>query len=226
MAKAKQCSFFVRKRGRVSVALKSQGRKPMSPMGAKVMKFNVLAALLAVSVPGVAATPELPFTFVENQGQVQSPARVLGRGSGMQMEVSETWASLESGGKTVRIDFPQANPRPALKLEEKTGAVLNFLVGADSSRWRTNLAGFRAVRYADLWPGIDVVFRADGAHVNAEYHLRSGADAAAIRLQFGVPIISDADGGLKAMSEDGELALPAPQVFLENGAVSSRVPAS
>jgi hypothetical protein len=187
MAKAKQCPFFVWETGASVRCSQVSGQRTDESNGAKVMKLKVLATLLAVSGLAGAATPELPFTFVENQGQVQSPAHVLGRGPGMQMEMGETWVSMESGGKTVRIDFPQASPLVASKLEEKTGAVLNFLVGADSSRWRTNLAAFRAVRYANIWPGVDIVFRADGTHVNAEYHLRQGADAAAIRLQFSVP---------------------------------------
>src|SRR5262249_2057386 len=62
--------------------------------------------------------------------------------------------------------------------------------------------------------------------VTVEYDVGALADAVAIRLRFSQPLAAGALGGLTVTGKDGELALPAPEVFLESGAISSRIAAS
>ena len=84
----------------------------------------------------IAATPEMPFTIVENRGQAHSSARLVGRGPGILVEFSEQSVLLGTGDSSVRIDFLEANPGSTPEPEGNSGATINFLTGADSSQER------------------------------------------------------------------------------------------
>ena len=191
------------------------------------MKFLTFLALCAFAGEmRAAATPELPFTIVENRGQLRSSARFIGQGQGLKTEFDDQSILLEGGGTATRIDFPGINPGTRVVAEQESGATINYLLGTDSSRWKTNLPGFRAARYSNVWPGIDVVFRADGGHARAEFHLGAGSSAAAVRLHFDGSPSATPDGGLVIQTPGGEVSLPAPEVIAESGALAEHLRAS
>ena len=191
------------------------------------MKSCAFFALYACTgVIAAASSPELPFTIVENRGQMQSAARFVGQGPGFRAEFEDQSVLLEDGGGITRIDFPGVNPGTKVAAEQESGATINYLMGTDSSRWKTNLPAFRSARYANVWPGVDVVFYADGSHARAAFHLGAGSSAASIRLHFdGVPVATP-DGGLLIQTSAGEVSLPAPEVIAESGALAEPARAS
>src|SRR5260370_32043511 len=62
--------------------------------------------------------------------------------------------------------------------------------------------------------------------MNVEYHLGAGSAVGDIRLRFSAPVTARPGGELAVRTEGGEITVPAPEVFLESGALSSRAQAS
>ena len=190
------------------------------------MKSCALPALyVCTGVCLFAATPELPFSIVENRGQGASSARLIGQGPGVRMEFAAHDVLIQTNGAHARMEMLDSNPSAKLIMEEDTGATINYLVGADPALWKSNLKAFAAARYADVWPGVSLVFRAAASHVKAEYHLGAGAAPGAIRLRFAGTPSAAAGGGLSIQTATGEIAIPAPEVILESGAVAKTVKA-
>jgi len=54
----------------------------------------------------------------------------------------------------------------------------------EASQWKTGLRSFGRVVYADLWPGIDLVYRGDVNRLKYAFQVRPGADASLIRLRY------------------------------------------
>jgi hypothetical protein len=69
-------------------------------------------------------------------------------------------------------------------VNELSGKV-NYLLGRDSSRWRTNVPLYSKVEYADVYPGIGLVFHGNQRRLEFDFVLEPGADANAIRLGIG-----------------------------------------
>lgn len=72
------------------------------------------------------------------------------------------------------------------------------------------------VLYPNLWPGIDLRYRAtpDGI-AESVWRLQSGADASLIRLHYSHPLRLNADGSLSIIHETGTLDESAPKAWQE-----------
>src|SRR6266498_635741 len=129
----------------------------------------------------------LPLSFEANRGQMDSNVKFFSRGSGYSIFITpaEAVLSLSSGprqetkgpeaGKNIaalnppaspdgrqrsavlRMKLFGANPRPELTgLDELPGKV-NYFMGKDPKKWRTNISTYAKVRYSEVYPGIDLV---------------------------------------------------------------------
>src|SRR5262249_26493733 len=94
----------------------------------------------------------------------------------------------------------------------------NFFLGDDPGRWRRSAPTFGAVRYAGLYPGIDLVFRGAGGQLKSEWILHPGSDPAQIRVAYGGDstwLWLDDDEALPVAAGTGELVEAAPSVYQE-----------
>jgi hypothetical protein len=61
---------------------------------------------------------------------------------------------------------------------------VNYFLGNDPTKWRSNVPTFTAVRCRAIYPGIDLVVRAEGDAVRYDFEVAPGADPSRIRLAF------------------------------------------
>jgi Big-like domain-containing protein/beta-propeller repeat-containing protein len=86
--------------------------------------------------------------------------------------------------QTLGLQFVGARGEVAIEGREEDIAKVNYLIGNDSSRWRTGLSTYRQVVYRELWPGIDLLFRQADGRLKYEFQVRPGARVADIRLAY------------------------------------------
>ncbi len=82
-----------------------------------------------------------------------------------------------------RITFPGAR-----LVEPEARGLLpwrsNFFLGNDPSGWRTNVPSFQEILYPQLYPGIDLVYRASDSGVKYDFVVSPGGDPRDIALRF------------------------------------------
>src|SRR5262245_13328754 len=139
----------------------------------------------ATEATAQAAYGKLPLSFEANHGQTDSQVKFLSRGSGYTLFLTgaEAVLSLRAGDKETRrqedketkgirnsqskIPNPQssvlrmklvgANPSPqAAGLGELPGKS-NYFIGNDPKQWRTDIPTYGKVKFASVYPGVDVV---------------------------------------------------------------------
>lgn len=107
---------------------------------------------------------------------------------------------------------PAARAEPFGLLPGKT----NYLRGADPSQWRTGVPQYAGVRYANVYPGVDLIYHADSG---LEYDLRIAPRASPrkIAMEFtGAESVSlDRDGALIVRAGGGELRFARPRITQE-----------
>ena len=64
-----------------------------------------------------------------------------------------------------------ANPNPEIVAEDELPGKVNYFIGNDPAKWRTNVSTYRKVRYKDVYAGIDLVYY--GNQGQLEYDLLS-----------------------------------------------------
>src|SRR5437868_9944046 len=126
----------------------------------------------------------------------------------------------------VRLNLLGMNTRAELLPREELPGKVNYFVGSDPARWRTNVPTYRKVIHYNVYPGIDLVYRLDGKTLEFDFQVAPGADPGAIRLAAesnepqGVRssrIRRARDGDLVVRLGDGELRVRRPRVFQLSG---------
>lgn len=166
----------------------------------------------AGSGPAAAGIPQIPFAFAENRGQTDPQIRYTGTGPDFKAWFQDRSVILQRGSAVTKIDFGAGGPT-VITPEQPLGARANYIHGRDPRHWQMDLPLFGAIRYAGVWPGIELTYKADSGRVKAEYLVAPGADPGKILLHFdGDPVIQP-DGSLLVKSAGGDITEDKPVIF-------------
>ncbi len=102
----------------------------------------------------------------------------------------------DTAQSVVRMQLLGANPAPqGVGLKELPGKA-NYFRGNDPYKWRTNVSTYAKVKYAAVYPGVDLVYYGQSHQLEYDFVVAPGADPTAITLGFaGVDHIAvDAQG--------------------------------
>ena len=198
-----------------------------------------VAALLVgtVSVSAAAVTPDpptrarvsaaygrLPLSFEANAGQSSPGVLFLSRGPGYALFLTEDEAvlSLRGAGReeaVVRMEVAGGRRASRIVGLDPQATKSNYLLGNDPSRWHTGVPHFARVRYENVYPGVDLVFRGNQRQIEYDLTLAPGAEPGTVRLAFhGADSITlGARGELILHTAQGDLVQPPPVVYQEMG---------
>ena len=99
------------------------------------------------------------------------------------------------------------------RLEEPTGATMNFFIGRQEE-WRTGVPTYRRLVYPGVWDGIDLEYVGFVDRLEFRLVLQPGARPADIALATGAEALEiTPDGGLLANLGGARLALSPPRAF-------------
>jgi hypothetical protein len=159
---------------------------------------------------------KVPLSFEPNQGQSASGAQFLARGSGYTLLLSPERVTLE-----LKLRQQPASPSPNptqsdtvnMQLLGSTGAasgagleplpgVVNYFIGNDPGKWRTGIATYRKVNFAEVYPAIDLVFYGNQRQLEYDFIVKPGGEPASIAWSV--------SGARPHLGEDGSLELSAP----------------
>ncbi len=91
---------------------------------------------------------------------------------------------LSSREGVVRMEFEGGRPGVAVEGVERLAGYSNYLIGKDPKGWHVGVPLFGRVKYAGLYPGIDVVFYGNQRDLEYDIHVAALADPGKIRLRL------------------------------------------
>jgi hypothetical protein len=142
----------------------------------------------AAAPPIVESLHNLPLAFEKNSGQAPAATDFLARGPGYGVSLSRGNAhiSLRRGETTApaAIDLRLVGARKDLKPagRQTLPGKVNYFIGNDPSRWRTNIPAFARVEYSGVYPGVDLAYYGRQGRLEYDFIVAPGADPAAIRI--------------------------------------------
>ena len=199
-----------------------------------------LLAIAAISIGGaspLAAGPgtptqarvaeaygKLPLSFEANEGQVDKTVKFLSRGQGYTLFLTPAEAVLSLRGpqhETALVHMKMAGGQRAPRVVglDPQATKSNYFLGNDSRRWHTGVSHYARVRYEDVYPGIDLVYRGNQRQLEYDFVVAAGADPGRIRLAFqGVDALKiGAQGELVVHTAQGDLVQHPPVLYQEAG---------
>jgi uncharacterized repeat protein (TIGR01451 family) len=180
----------------------------------------------------------LPIVFEPNQGQANldpadARAKFVARGAGYSLFLGNQGAILslvqqhaKSGpaaalpvhANAIEMKLVGANASASVAAIEPLKGESNYLLGNDPAEWHTGVPQFARVRYAGVYPGIDLVFYGNQGRLEYDFQVAPGADPARAELEFnGAKAVSVEDGALVIKSDGDDVRLEAPRVYQEVG---------
>jgi len=161
-----------------------------------------------------AANSPLPLNFELNQGQTHERVKFLARSDGYVLFLTATEAVMALENPTthrkgkeihdardrshdfdankksrpprsiVRMKLQGANPAPQVEGLDQLETSSNYFTGADPAAWRTNVPSYARVRYAEVYPGIDLIYHGEQRRLEYDFVVAPGSDSDAIRVAF------------------------------------------
>jgi hypothetical protein len=166
----------------------------------------------------------LPLSFEANSGQADRSVKFLSRGSGYRLYLTGNEAVLTlrrnaatSSGPVDQLRMQLAGASTVTRPlgEEQLPGVANYFIGSDPAGWHTNIPTFAKVRYAGVYPGIDLVYYGNQRQLEYDFAVAPGASPGVIRLELSgaKQLHVAANGDLVFMLGNGTLAFQKPLVY-------------
>ncbi len=188
---------------------------------------------------------KLPLSFEENRGQTDARVKFLARGRGYTLFLTATDAvlKLQAHSSTpstkretprgilpvathsepekfsaVRMRLEGANPEASASGVDELHGKTNYFIGKDAGKWHRNIPTFAGVKFREIYPGIDLVYRGSEGRVEYDFAIAPGADPNRIKLRVdGADNLSLASNGdLIIKTADGDLVEKAPTIYQED----------
>jgi centrosomal CEP192-like protein/beta-propeller repeat-containing protein len=126
---------------------------------------------------------------------------------------------------SMRMQFAGSNPAAQLVGQDDSGAVSNYFIGSDASKWRQGVPRYNKVRVRNLYDGIDLLYYGKNSALEHDFIVAPGRDPAAINFSFGPgsSMKLDRDGALNVTSKGGTLRLLKPRVYQQTGETQTAI---
>ena len=144
----------------------------------------LLIAGTAMAAPAV-QWGTVPLSFEPNTGQAPAEVRYLVRGSAYTLYLACGETVLAGRNQSpLRTRLSGANPSARIAGEIPQDSRSNYFIGNDPAKWRTSVPNFARVRYAGVYPGIDLVYYGTDRSLEYDWIVSPGADPRKIRMTF------------------------------------------
>jgi uncharacterized protein (TIGR03437 family) len=181
-----------------------------SPCGGSSRPAIVDRVLEWLSGPSAAAPEfgQLPLSFELNVGQTEATYQFVAEGEGHFIFLSAAGLVLDlRDGETpavVKMALAGGNDRASWEPVEGLSGRVNYLLGNDPARWRTNIPTYGRVRYRDVYPGIDIDYYGQQNQLEYDFVVRPGGDPRQIRMQFEGDVALELESGGALAVRHGE----------------------
>ena len=183
---------------------------------------------------------KLPLSFEANQGQSDPQVKFLSRGSGYSLFLTDSAAVLaltKDNPSSKRLDSTSAAAKTSKSKIAKTDVVrmelagassglrvsgaeqlpgkANYFIGNDPAKWHSNVPTYAKVKYAAVYPGVDLVYYGNQRQLEYDFVVAPGADPKPVRLHFAgaSKLKLNASGDLTIIAKNGEIAFHKPVIY-------------
>ncbi|MBI4607512.1 MAG: SBBP repeat-containing protein, partial [Candidatus Rokubacteria bacterium] len=189
-----------------------------------------------------------PLIFERNQRLTDERVKFLARGRGYALFLTPTEVVLslanpeprpgaeksatlglhnrqKSNTAVLRMQLVGANPHPAITGLDQLPGKVNYFIGNDPKRWRTNIPTYTKVKYEEIYPGVDLVYYGNQRQLEYDFVVAPGAAPKAITLSFeGADKLEvDAHGDLVLQAAGAEIRLRKPVIYQEVGSTRQEI---
>ena len=178
----------------------------------------------------------VPLSFEPNQGQAASTVQFLSRGAGYALflapgqvvlnlerqppaPAAATGQAPEAASvDTLRMSLIGANAKANPEGMSPQPGVVSYFIGNDPKNWRSGIPTYGKVNYAQIYPGVDLVFYGNQRQLEYDFVVAPGADPGRIAWRIeGARASVDAEGNLVMSASNGPATFKKPVLYQTDG---------
>ena len=184
---------------------------------------------------------KLPLSFVRNNGQVDG--RVIfyeksgghttfftkegiylsltkNEGAGIRKKDRRPqFRILNSKSEVIKLTLLGANKDPEIIAEGLQGGKVNYFIGNDPEKWKTNIATYGSVVYKEVYKGVDIRYYGNNRQLEYDIIVKPGADPRVVKLSYegieGLRVTEQGD--LEIRLKEGTIIQRRPHIYQEVG---------
>lgn len=163
-----------------------------------------------------------PLTF-ERRGADTNGLPFVAYLSGHSVSFGVSGAVFETPGGSnqpeAMLQFTGARPNVGPQAVGPQAGIANYFIGSQPEQWRTAVPLFKKIKYAGLYPGIDLIYYGNQNRLEYDLVLAPGASWRSIRLAFrgAKAIETGSDGDLRVLTGFGWITHGRPTVYQRGG---------
>ena len=177
--------------------------------------------------PGI----NLQSPIFNRQSLLPSPASLLGKDETRKWKLENRQFAIDNSlaPGVLRMKLVAANAKAKVAGLDPLPGKSNYFLGNDPKKWRTNVPTYAEVKYATVYPGVDLVYYGNQGQLEYDFVVAPGADPKVIALEMvgegsalpraakSRPFQIDASGDLVIAIEGGEARFYKPVVYQPTG---------
>ncbi len=186
------------------------------------------------------AYTNLPLAFKLNQGQAEAQVKFLSRGNGYNLLLTPTESLLQLRAQTktpaannrklsapsrlrplhtanVSMKLVAANPHAVISGMGELPGKSSYLLGNDPKAWRANVPNYAKVKYAEVYPGIDLVYYGNQRQLEYDLIVAPHANPNVIKMSFdgATKLRLNRQGDLELFIKVGKIIHHKPKLYQE-----------
>jgi len=144
---------------------------------------------------------KFPLYFISNEGQIDARVAYYAKGSGYTIFFTKDEAVFAFHDELIlRLRYLGANSKVMLRGTKVADAKVNYYLGNDPERWKSNIPTFSEITYKEIYPGIDLIYKEHNGRLKYEFIVSPSGDIGGINLAY-----SDIEG--MSLSGSGDLVV-------------------
>jgi hypothetical protein len=118
-------------------------------------------------------------------------------------------------GSVLRLNIIGANLKASVEGRAELPGKINYLVGNDQGKWRTNIPTYLKVHYTAVYPGVDLVYYGNRTEFEYDFIVAPGGNPQAIKFEIegADRVVLDAAGNLNLAVKQSEVKLHKPLIY-------------
>jgi len=200
---------------------------------------------IKIKKPFIQNAVRLQMPFIANEGQVENKqvlffAQTFGGNAFITNAGDVVYSFPAAGPASPESKNPQADnvqsitekfsgsSLPTPRGIDKSATRVNYFIGNDRSKWKTDIATYNTIEFGEVYEGIFLSLKAYGKNVEKVFTIQPGADPETIKVKIeGAASVQLKDSGELELTKGRDvLRLSRPIAYQEKAGLKSKIPVS
>jgi hypothetical protein len=116
---------------------------------------------------------------------------------------------------TIHMELSNSNPNAAIEGANQLPGTANYFIGNDPHKWHSNVPTYAKVKYAGVYPGVDLVYYGNQRQLEYDFIVQPNANPNQVKLHFAgaAKLTLTPQGDLMVIAKNGEIVFHKPVIY-------------